>query len=649
MSQRRLSPHLDLSPLKHHVLSTPAQRPGVLVMWFARPLNPDARKAAIQCLRDHRMTDTLDPEAEASVRRVLGLETHALEAQQAMAVRWFPPTRESQAQHHAALRALNEDWGLARLWVRYTSTFTRLNDDGSITWSAGEPPSLDALPHLDTIDPASWASSLASTQALNLEFTFDTPLTAAQTHIVRAYHQLWSQTFLDHQRLDAIESAPASTAEPSPWAHGGSSCTPVDHAPNQCIWSIRDVLLPDDMLPRVTSHLLWVLAGLHDVVPISNITAHRVDDAAAADAHGCSTHTHPTPDWELRVSRAQHCLEQGDFKSLGRSLFGLHGDHAVTLLVGLALSHTPSLDDALRLADMAIHRASGNYDAHMLKLDVLHAMGRWDDALAFAAEHAPSNVRVLLRYLELQLRTEDVTIDTTRAQVAALAADHDVFHPASLLCERATQLIEQGDATLALALYQEATTFPDSSVDAFVEGGRAAHRSGAFEDMAALTWRGLARWPQEPGLWTHLLVALRAIGDVDRLDEALEQACAEATKDPVLLENCLAVLDERGRSADAVRLLDAFLAHTPHMPPSLMPNALMVLTREGQTARVDHLLDAARDALAPAVFAHLAACVWTLRGELDTARECVERAQALGADKTVLTSDPDLAPLWGDG
>jgi len=324
----------------------------------------------------------------------------------------------------------------------------------------------------------------------------------------------------------------------------------------------------------------------------------------------------------------------------------MHGDQAAGLLVALATANELTTEDALHLADMAVHRAKSHFDSHILKLDLLHRAARWDDALAFATEHGASNVRVLLRQYELQLRSQDKGLEDTRERIDALAAEHEVFHPGALLCARALQLIDAGDDHNAALLFESATTFEACPIDAYLEGGRLWHALGALDQMVALTQRGLQRWPQDPALLTHLVFGLRAQHDETGLNQALDQAKSVALEDATLMQNCLAVLDETGRSGEGVALIDAFVARHGGLAAALIPNALMVLAREGHTARVDALLDSARGDLEPAVYAHAAACVWTMRGELDIARGFADQALALGADIASLRDDPDLAPLW---
>ncbi|WP_420606061.1 tetratricopeptide repeat protein [Novosphingopyxis sp.] len=228
---------------------------------------------------------------------------------------------------------------------------------------------------------------------------------------------------------------------------------------------------------------------------------------------------------------------------------------AVRFNHGWSLAMEGDHEAALEAVDAA--SAQSLASAAMLRVQVLHQLGRWDDAIAEGRRYAalyPDDPGLMAALSVLAIDTED---EEFAAACAAKAGDHP-----DALAARGTLALAERDNAGATALFERALERNPHNPRGWIGLGLAKLNDGEAKAAARDLDRGADMFGTHLGSWVAAGWAHYVGGDADAARERFERACEI---DPTFAEphGALAVLDivagdlDRGRErAEVARRLD---------------------------------------------------------------------------------------------
>jgi tetratricopeptide (TPR) repeat protein len=220
---------------------------------------------------------------------------------------------------------------------------------------------------------------------------------------------------------------------------------------------------------------------------------------------------------------------------------------------------------------------------------VLEAQGKPDDAetrLRSALAATPTHEEVLIALSQRLLARGQVPEGLTHAQTALRT------HPLS--AASATQLAEAmraaNDEFAAYELFKRAVLRDPQNVAALVGASSVARAIGDAESAVNYAREAVGVLPRAPEARLALAQAYRARGDLDAAGREILQVYSAAPTLPAVALEAAALLQQRGRHADARAVYDALLVSSPTSEEALA-GVVSTYLAENQAARAIERLE----------------------------------------------------------
>ncbi|HEY5925546.1 MAG TPA: hypothetical protein VIV11_27865 [Kofleriaceae bacterium] len=401
-------------------------------------------------------------------------------------------------------------------------------------WRNGAPPMEHSVPfpierYPDIIDDYDWES-------FGIAFKLTGEPLLGEESVINAFFALWlsayqderSEEFEPFQRADVIH----------------------DRKHRSALMWVERFAVPATASDQV-HFLLWIVARLHDVLPLAWARFDPVDDAVKSQAQGAEG---VAPFVLAGNPFADRFKRQGEEVALhwAVSQSAWSRREIAGMLVEVALEHDPDNPATAVVAERLLRRAqsfdTGSDAAGYLTI-VLVRQGRLPDAIALArqarsrdvrllvigeiAEHAPADLAPALELLDAA--TLDDTEPEELADLTASVARHAPNQLGALLAKLPDEVALvphlynasfSVDRPLALQILRRVLTLPEPPRDsgeartalvmAWNNACIHAHALGDYKVAVELADGGQRYAPENPYIYHSAACAYAAIGDVDR-------------------------------------------------------------------------------------------------------------------------------------
>jgi tetratricopeptide (TPR) repeat protein len=409
-------------------------------------------------------------------------------------------------------------------------------------WRNGSPPFEHTVPfpierYPEIIDDYDWES-------FGIAFKLAGPALLGEESVINAFFALWlsvyqderSEEFEPFQRADVIH----------------------DRRHRSALMWVERFAVPATASDQV-HFLLWVVARLHEVLPIAWARFDSVDDAVKSQARGGEGIEPFVLAGNPFADRFQRQGEEAALQwAVAQSAWSRR--EIAGMLVEVALEHDPDNPTTASIAERLLRRAhsfdAGSDAAGYLTI-VLVRQGRHADAITLArqarsrdvrllvigeiAEHGPDDLAPALDLLDEA--TLDATDPDELADLTASVARHAPNHLAALLAKLPDEVALvphlynasfSVDRPLALLILRRVLTLPEPPRDA----GEArtalvmawnnacihAHALGDYKLAVELADGGQRYAPENPYIYHSAACAYAAVGQIDRALEQVSRA-----------------------------------------------------------------------------------------------------------------------------
>ena len=409
-------------------------------------------------------------------------------------------------------------------------------------WRNGSPPLEHTVPfpierYPEMIDDYDWES-------FGIAFKLAGAPLLGEESVINAFFALWlsvyqderSEEFEPFQRADVIH----------------------DRKHRSALMWVERFAVPATASDQV-HFLLWIVARLHDVLPLAWARFDPVDDAVKSQAQGSEG---VDPFVLAGNPFADRFQRQGEEAALSWAVSQTAWSRReiAGMLVEVALDHDPDNPETAIIAERLLRRAqsfdAGSDAAGYLTI-VLVRQGRLADAIALAkvarsrdvrllvigeiAEHAPNDLAPALELLDQE--TLDETEPEELADLTASVARHAPNQLAGLLAKLPDDVTLvphlynasfSVDRPLALAILRRVLTLPEpprnsgeartALVMAWNNACIHAHALGDYKVAVELADGGQRFAPENPYIYHSAACAYAAIGQIDRALEQVSRA-----------------------------------------------------------------------------------------------------------------------------
>jgi tetratricopeptide (TPR) repeat protein len=405
-------------------------------------------------------------------------------------------------------------------------------------WRNGPPPVETSVPfpierYPEIIEDYDW-------ETFGVAVKLGGPALPGEESVVNAFFALWLSVYQDER---AEEFEPFQRAD-----------VVHDRKHRSALMWVERFAVPATASDQV-HFLLWIVARLHELMPITWSRFETVDDAIKANASGEVSAPFVLAGNPLAERFRRHGEEAALAWAVGQSTWSRR--ELAGMLVELALEHDPDEPSTAAVAERLLRRAQSfdaSSDAPGYLAIVLVRQDRTGDAIALArdapsrdvrllvlgeiAEHAPQSMQPALALLDAEtVRTSD---PEELAELTAAIAHHAPAHLGSLLARLPddTALIphlynasfERLERRHALAILRRVIAMPTpppeageartAMVNAWNNACIHAHALGDYRLAVELAEGGQRFATENPNIYHSAACAYAAVGQIDR---ALEQ------------------------------------------------------------------------------------------------------------------------------
>lgn len=399
---------------------------------------------------------------------------------------------------------------------------------------------------------------------------------------------------------------------------------------------------------EVVGHLMWVLEGLHSIIPIQEA---RFGGADYQEKYGIGL----TP-----LDRKQVVMP-GESSAVMRLIATRRYDEVVPQLAripdkekaaALILSCIEHLDEedeesarlAIEMLEHAMEKGARRWEIVQPLIRFCFASGEVRKALCLAREHG--DVPALVQIMEVLISLGKLS-QATRLLAAVIQRDQK--HPEEganiLLYQLASRLEETGRTRSAGQVLKAALDVRDPVWQSYCLMAGMHARAGQWQEALSLSRDAVNRFSDKAPIYTGYVFALGKLGQAEPIIQLVRERPDLLHESEMLFQNVIGMLNELKRSDEAARLIEQY-QKSAELPDRALNNVISCYLKVGDLDKARRFADlAARRSRDPAIY-HTLACVHALSKEPDRAMEEVRKAKLArygGFEK--MQDDPDLASL----